>query len=1015
MGLKGRQIRATARRQKQSNHAASNLTIRLLCLYAAALFLCQIATAQEISFSQVWARQLGTANDDKASGVAAAPDGSIYVCGTESGWIGVIAMYEPGGNLLWTRQYADGEESEFDSVAVDANGNVYVSGGSCYVQGLHYPTYYYYNSLLKYSAAGDVLWIKTFSSGVSKSVVSLDGNGNAYLLGTNYLKKYDPNGNVLWSRSYAGSAVAADSAGNTYIGSGSGIRKVDGDGNQIWLGGYSGEQINSLAVDESGNVYVGGETTSVKTPVRMKLDSAGNVLWDTSDTFVYGSITSVALDQSGNVVFGGTSGPDASSDVLLQICDPDGDELWTDQFGTAQPEGDTAVAMDSLGCLYVSGSTKGVLAPPGDANQDIFLVKYAPSPAGLSAYGGANQAIIQPVQTLTLTGAASDDAEDPLPQTYHWSMDSGPGTVQFTDANALVTAATFSTYGQYLLRLTVTTSEQIAWSACVVTYSERSNAAPIVNAGPDQTVHGNQATLVGSVSDDGYPNPPGVTTYTWSMVSGMLGVAFANANALTTTVTFPGANTYVLRLTANDSRQSVSDDCQVVVGGYPRLNAGSYATLSWPEVGLLSGGLSDDLPVTVVWSKTSGPGTVSFGSPTSVTTTVSFSCPGIYVLRLTATDAQNTNFSECQVVAKTRPVANAGPAKTCVFPGVLTLNGTASDDGVGGGITNTTWTVFSGPGTVTFGNANALSTTATFSAIGTYELGLTVTDWWTSTITGCTVNAVDANSDSAPTIDPGADRNIVLPINSVALSASVSDDGLPTIPGYSTVNWNLVSGPPSGTVIFADGNSANTTATFSAPGSYVLKAVAFDGLLYSADNRNTITITVAADANENLPPLITMPPDMVVTLPAADYVPGVSLMASVSDEGPNPVAVRWSGSGGYFTRPDVANGFVCFSRVGTYVLQLDANDGVLHTARTMTVTVLEDNRSDFDNNGVVDGLDFLAWQRSYNHGTASSGAPKLDANFADANYAKANGDANGDGKVDGSDFLIWQQDYTYCH
>ena len=38
------------------------------------------------------------------------------------------------------------------------------------------------------------------------------------------------------------------------------------------------------------------------------------------------------------------------------------------------------------------------------------------------------------------------------------------------------------------------------------------------------------------------------------------------------------------------------------------------------------------------------------------------------------------------------------------------------------------WSSVSGPGTVTFANANVLSTTATFSAAGTYVLRLTASD-----------------------------------------------------------------------------------------------------------------------------------------------------------------------------------------------------------------------------------------------------------------------------------------------
>ena len=40
----------------------------------------------------------------------------------------------------------------------------------------------------------------------------------------------------------------------------------------------------------------------------------------------------------------------------------------------------------------------------------------------------------------------------------------------------------------------------------------------------------------------------------------------------------------------------------------------------------------------------------------------------------------------------------------------------------------TTWSTISGPGTVTFGNASAVDTTASFSQAGTYVLRLTADD-----------------------------------------------------------------------------------------------------------------------------------------------------------------------------------------------------------------------------------------------------------------------------------------------
>lgn len=63
------------------------------------------------------------------------------------------------------------------------------------------------------------------------------------------------------------------------------------------------------------------------------------------------------------------------------------------------------------------------------------------------------------------------------------------------------------------------------------------------------------------------------------------------------------------------------------------------------------------------------------------------------------------------------------------MPATAPLSGTASDDGLPAPATlQTTWSLVNGPGTVSFGNINALNTTATFSTNGVYTLRLTVND-----------------------------------------------------------------------------------------------------------------------------------------------------------------------------------------------------------------------------------------------------------------------------------------------
>jgi hypothetical protein len=71
-----------------------------------------------------------------------------------------------------------------------------------------------------------------------------------------------------------------------------------------------------------------------------------------------------------------------------------------------------------------------------------------------------------------------------------------------------------------------------------------------------------------------------------------------------------------------------------------------------------------------------------------------------------------------------------GPNQTITLPtNTVTLNGSVQDDGLPQGSTLAiTWSLVSGPGTVSFGDATQAATTATFSAVGQYLLQLTATD-----------------------------------------------------------------------------------------------------------------------------------------------------------------------------------------------------------------------------------------------------------------------------------------------
>jgi hypothetical protein len=171
--------------------------------------------------------------------------------------------------------------------------------------------------------------------------------------------------------------------------------------------------------------------------------------------------------------------------------------------------------------------------------------------------------------------------------------------------------------------------------------------------------------------------------------------------------------------------------------GTPTANAGPDLVVTLPSTATLAGFVADDGlpgPTTSAWTLVSGPGGVSFGDPSAPATTAAFQVAGNYVLRLTANDGALAASDEVDVRVNPAapinqpPVVDAGADRTVVLPASLTLVGSATDDGLPGGDVSTSWNIVSGPGAVTWSDANALTTTALFSVTGTYVLALTASD-----------------------------------------------------------------------------------------------------------------------------------------------------------------------------------------------------------------------------------------------------------------------------------------------
>jgi hypothetical protein len=156
---------------------------------------------------------------------------------------------------------------------------------------------------------------------------------------------------------------------------------------------------------------------------------------------------------------------------------------------------------------------------------------------------------------------------------------------------------------------------------------------------------------------------------------------------------------------------------------------------SWTESSNYS---SAPRPGTLIASGTMpSSGSVSFTVPVTGNGQVSYAYTKTGAGDTAAASSENTAALAPKLVVSygtttptnTAPTVNAGADQSVTLRTSANLDGTVTDDGLPSGSTVThTWSKVSGPGTVTFGNASAAATTASFSVAGTYLLRLTATD-----------------------------------------------------------------------------------------------------------------------------------------------------------------------------------------------------------------------------------------------------------------------------------------------
>ncbi len=256
----------------------------------------------------------------------------------------------------------------------------------------------------------------------------------------------------------------------------------------------------------------------------------------------------------------------------------------------------------------------------------------------------------------------------------------------------------------------------------------------------------------------------------------------------------------------------------------------------------------------VGWAIKNGENIIKSGTGTGVDQTVTFDtlADELYDLDLLATDTAGNqtqiDLSQFRVDA-TAPTMGAGA--DVLTKTQTTQTGTASDDG--SGLASYLWEKQSGPGTITFGSANALITTVSANTDGTYVLKLTVTDVAGNSASDTFQLIWDT---AAPTVLLTKDHTdlIVLDADNVVITATFNEAmTAPTISIGSLISgaamtntsgniWTYTWNVPAGN----DGAAAATVAGADLAGNaYVGTA----SLNFVIDNINpTVAITSPTDS-----------------------------------------------------------------------------------------------------------------------------------------------------------------------
>jgi hypothetical protein len=274
-------------------------------------------------------------------------------------WDGYVAKLDIDGSALLYSTYLGGIGGDLVSgIRVDETGRAYVTGGAA---STNFPTtpgawdrtcdncqtdVSEDGFVAKLDADGSALIYSTFIGGSSTPAyperldsIAVDGAGNAYLAGRTTADDFPTTTDALQPDFRGGSRDAV-------------VVKLNADGNALlystYLGGSGADDATDIVMDGTGNAYITGRTTSTDLPTVNPMQATNGGAYD---------------------AFVAKLNTDGSALLYSTYLGGTGDE---NSYGSDPHHLTGKIALDSVGNIYVTGSTDSPDFPTANALQRAF-------------------------------------------------------------------------------------------------------------------------------------------------------------------------------------------------------------------------------------------------------------------------------------------------------------------------------------------------------------------------------------------------------------------------------------------------------------------------------------------------------------------------------------------------------------------------------------------------------------------------------------------------------------------